>query len=111
LTDRASIRRGDLIIAEMPDAAGRQTRKRRPYVVVSPDDLNAAGLTYIAAPLTTGNYPYRFRVPCTALGRRGHVVLDQLYTVNASDVRRAIGQLNAATIRSMLVRLREMFAE
>jgi mRNA interferase MazF len=111
MSEMAPIHRGDVVIAEMSDARGPQIRKRRPYVIVSPDDLNASRLTYIVAPLTTGHHPYRFRVPCEVLGRRGHVVLDQLYTINAADVHRSVAQVAPTTVRGVLALLREMFAE
>ena len=111
MSDGEAVRRGDVIVAEMSDARGREIRKRRPYVVVSPDDMNAARFTYLAAPLTTGHHPYRFRVPCEVLGRRGHVVLDQLYTIDARAVRRPVARIGPATVRAALLLLREMFAD
>jgi mRNA interferase MazF len=111
MSEGAGIQRGDLIIAELGDARGGQIRKRRPYVVVSPDELNAVRSTYIAVPLTTGNHPYRFRVPCEAMGRKGFVVLDQVYAVPAEAVRQPVGRLAPDAMRTVLARLREMFAE
>lgn len=111
MNERPAIHRGDLIIAELADARGSQIRKRRPYVVVSPDELNAVRSTYIAAPLTTGNHPYRYRVACEAMGRKGFVVLDQVYAVPADAARQPIGRLTPAAMHAVLARLREMFAE
>jgi mRNA interferase MazF len=89
---------------------GREIRKTRPCVVVSPDELNAHLATVIVAPLTTGGRPYPFRVACRFQGRAGSVVLDQLRTVDTARLVRRLGRLSPSTVESALGVLREMFA-
>ena len=111
MTDLAPVHRGDVVIADFVDARGREIRKRRPYVVVSPDDLNAVQWTYILAPLTTGHHPYRYRVPCQVSGRAGHVVLDQLRMIDAERVGKPVTKLKPAALQDVLAGLRDMFAD
>ena len=111
MSETVAIERGDVIIAEIPAPRGRAIRKRRPYVVLSPDDLNAIRFTYLVAPLTTENHPYRYRVRCEFAGRAGHVVLDQLQVIDSEFAGAPAGKLAAAAVRDTLERLREMFAE
>ena len=59
-----AVRRGDVYLVELNPARGREIRKTRPCVVVSPDELNTHLGTFIIAPLTTGSHPYPFRLPC-----------------------------------------------
>ena len=77
----ARVGRGDVFLVVLGPTQGREIRKTRPCVVVSPSELNAHLRTFIVAPLTTGAYSYPFRVPCTFERRSGHVVLDQIRTV------------------------------
>jgi mRNA interferase MazF len=103
--------RGDVVIAEFPGSVGREIKKRRPYVVVSPDDINAMQWAYILAPLTTGKRLYRYRVPCHVGGRAGHVVLDQLRMRDALAVSRPVARITPREMRQVLATLREMFEE
>ena len=111
MSDVPSVRRGDVVITALPDPLGNEIGKRRPFVVVSPDEMNVDETTYFIAPLTTGHHPYHFRVPCKFAGRKGHVVLDQMVAADAQRVGRAVGKLPANTVLQMLARLREVFAE
>ena len=111
MSDPAQVRRGDVVVAELPDPRGHEMRKRRPCVVISPDDMNEAQFTYLLVPLTTGRHPFRYRVPCSFQGQAGHIVLDQVWVSDASQVSSPIGKLPASTMRDALARLREMFAE
>ena len=51
----AAVKRGDVYLTDLSPTRGREIRKTRPCVVVSPDELNAHLQTYIVAPLTTGS--------------------------------------------------------
>src|SRR5438309_1532265 len=77
-----TVHRGEVFLIKLNPARGGEIRKTRPCVVVSPDELNAHLRTFIVAPLTTGGHPYPFRIPCRFAGRVGHVVLDQIRTVD-----------------------------
>lgn len=104
------IQRGEVYLVELEPARGREIRKTRPCLVVSPDELNAHWQTLIVAPMTTGGHPYPFRVPCRFARRRGHVVLDQLRSVDRERFQRRLGRLPPAVVTQALAILQEMFA-
>jgi len=105
-----NVNRGEIYLINLNPTRGREIRKTRPCVVVSPDDLNAHLSTFIVAPLTTGSHPYPFRIPCLLRGKRGHVVLDQLRTVDRERLVRRLGRLGPETLGKTLLTLQEMFA-
>lgn len=105
-----AIRRGEVFLVDLSPTRGREIRKTRPCVIVSPDELNSHLRTFIIAPLTTGGHPYPFRVPCRFRGRAGHVVLDQIRTVDIERLGRRIGRLAPGTLERSLSVLQEMFA-
>ena len=91
--------------------AGRsEIKKTRPCVVVSPDELNEHLRTVIVAPMTTGGRAYPWRPRSRFQGRAGFVALDQLRTVDVERLVRSLGQLEDATVASVLERLQDMFA-
>jgi mRNA interferase MazF len=79
-------------------------------VVVSPDELNEHLRTFIVAPLTTGGHSYPFRVACRFGGKNGHVVVDQVRTVDQERLLRKLGRLPPVTLDRTLSVLQEMFA-
>ena len=103
-------RRGDVFLVVLDPTRRREIRKRRPCVVVSPDELNAHMGTFIVAPLTTGSHLYPFRVPCRFHDKDGHVVLDQLRTVDRSRLLERLGRLGDAALTASLDVLQAMFA-
>jgi mRNA interferase MazF len=102
-------RRGDVFLVSLDPVLGDEIRKTRPCVIVSPDELNANLRTFIVAPLTTGGHPYPFRAPCQFQGRSGHIVLDQIRTVDRERLLRRLGKLPSPTIGRALAILKEMF--
>ncbi len=105
-----AVRRGDVCLVNLNPTRGREIRKTRPCVVVSPDELNAHLRTFIVAPMSTGSHPYPFRVPCRFAGKVGHVVLDQVRTVDQERLVRPLGRLGGGTLARVLAVLQEMFA-
>lgn len=105
-----SVRRGEVYLVSLNPTRGREIRKTRPCVVVSPDELNAHMATYIVAPLTTGSHAYPFRIPCRFAGKDGHVVLDQLRTIDHEQLEKRLGALTNTTQLKVLAVLQAMFA-
>ena len=104
------IRRGDVFLVQLDPTRGGEIRKRRPCVVVSPDDLNAHVRTVIVAPMTTGGHGYPFRVPCAFAGTDGFVVIDQLRAVDVERFTKRLGRVSPTTLHHSLEVLQAMFA-
>jgi mRNA interferase MazF len=104
------VRRGDVFLVDLRPSRGGEIRKARPCMVISPDELNANLRTFIVAPMTTGGHPYPTRVPCRFASKAGHVVLDQIRTVDRERLIRKLGRHSVGTIRGVLLVLQEMFA-
>ena len=104
-------RRGDVYLVNLDPTRGREIKKTRPCVVVSPDELNAHLSTVLVAPMTTGEHPYPFRIACRFRGRDGFVVLDRLRAVDRARLVERLGPLPAPATRKALGVLREMFAD
>jgi mRNA interferase MazF len=104
-------KRGDVVFASLLGAVGGEIRKPRPWLIVSPDEVNACSRTITVVPLATGEHPYPFRVPCEWRGIHGHVIVDQLRTVDRTRIERIAGEMPLPTMRRVLQTLREMFAD
>ena len=106
---RAAIGRGDVHLVRLDPTSGREIRKTRPCLVVSPDELNQHLRTVIVAPMTTAGQAYPWRVACRFQNRSGFVALDQLRTVDRDRLRKRLGTLTPATLAAVFAVLGEMF--
>jgi mRNA interferase MazF len=79
-------------------------------VVVSPDELNASLATFIVAPMSTGSHAYPFRVSCRFQGRAGHVIVEQIRTVDRDRLLKRLGRLSPIVLSETLRVLQEMFS-
>lgn len=104
-------RRGEVYLVALDPTRGREIRKTRPCVVVSPNELNEHLRTLLIAPLTTGGHPYPFRIPCRFQRRQGHVVLDQIRAIDVGRLVERLGKVSPGTLTAMLQTLQEMFVE
>lgn len=104
-------RRGEVYLISLDPPRDSEIRKTRPCVVVSPDELNDHMGTFLVAPMTTGGHPYPFRIACRFEGKVGHVVADQLRTVNRVRMVRRLGVLPGGTMKEVLGVLQRMFAD
>jgi mRNA interferase MazF len=105
-----AVHRGDVFLVALNPTRGREMRKTRPCVVLSPNELNAHLGTCIVAPLTTASKGYPFRVPCRFDEKPGQIVLDQLRTVDRERLVRRLGRVSRAVEGKALAILQEMFA-
>src|SRR5262245_41753452 len=101
------IRRFEVYLVNIDPTIGREIRKTRPCLVVSPNEMNQAIRTAIVAPLTTKGQQYPTRVPCR-FNKSGQVVLDQIRTVDRARLIRRLGQVDRATAAAVLSVLQEM---
>ena len=104
------ISRFEVHLVVLDPTIGREIRKTRPCLVISPDEMNHNIRTTIVAPMTTKGCAYPTRVPCRFGGKSGKVVLDQIRTVDQSRLVKKLGSIDARTAQRVLDVLQEMFA-
>ena len=103
--------RFEVYLVNLDPSVGSEIQKKRPCVVVSPDEMNRYIQTVIIAPMTTKGRAYPTRVSCTFRGKRGQIVLDQIRTVDRSRLIKKLGGLTPAQASAVLEVLGAMFAE
>ena len=103
-------KRFDVYLTNLDPTIGTETRKTRPCVVISPDEMNRHVATVIVAPMTTKGRQYPTRVPCRFEGKDGQVVLDQLRTIDKVRLVKKLGRLSKHKQKAVLVTLAEMVA-
>lgn len=104
------VARGEIWLTALDPTVGREIRKTRPCVVVSPPELHDFLSTVIVAPMTTGSRPAPYRIPLAFEGKRGLILLDQLRTLDQVRLVKRLGKLTPKTLRNTLDTLQALFA-
>lgn len=104
------VSRFDVWLVRLDPTEGREIRKTRPCLILSPDEMNRHFDTVLVAPMTTKGEDYPTRVPVRFQGKDGRIVFDQMRAVDAQRLVRRLGRIDAPTIRKALLLLAELFA-
>ncbi len=105
------IKRFDVYLVNLDPTIGKEIKKTRPCLVISPDEMNNYIATVIIAPMTTQGRDYPTRVKCHFEGKDGQIVLDQLRTVDKSRLIKKLGKITPGIQKDVLAVLTELFTE
>ena len=105
------VKRFDVYLVNLDPTLGSEIQKTRPYLIISPDEMNNHIATVIIAPMTTQGRDYPTRVNCLFEGKKGQVVLDQIRTVDKIRLVKKLGKISSSTQKEILTVLMELFVE
>ncbi len=105
------INRFEVYMVDLDPTQGSEIQKKRPCLVISPDEMNEHISTVIIAPMTTKGRSYPTRVHCEFEGKDGQIVLDQIRTVDKTRLIKKLGKINPITQQEVIAVLSEMFSE
>jgi len=97
--------RGEVWWVNLDPVRGRELAKRRPGLVVSPDEMNRALGTVIVAPITTTIRPWATRHTVRIGGKPRSVALDQIRMVDTSRLTRKLTALDPGPALDILQRM------
>ena len=105
------VKRFDVFLVNLDPTIGHEIKKSRPCLVISPDEMNKYISTVIVAPMTTKGRDYPTRVSCLFQSKEGHIVLDQIRTVDKSRLAKRLGRIDTETQSMVFSVLSELFGE
>ena len=104
------VNRFDVYLVNLDPTVGSEIKKKRPCLVISPDEMNIYIQTIIVAPMTTGGKGYPTRVPCTFQRKKGQIVLDQIRTIDKSRLINRLGTIDSKIQLEVINVLQQLFA-
>ena len=104
------VSRFEVYLIRLDPTQGRELRKTRPCVIISPDEMNRHIGTVIVAPMTTKGRDYPTRIPVRFQRKTGQIVLDQIRAVDKMRLVKRLGKIDDDTAQKLLTLLAEMFA-
>ena len=103
-------KQGEVWIARLDPTVGREIKKTRPCLIVSPDDLNHNLGTVVVAPISSKQRDWPFR-PSIEVGRiSGDALLDQMRVLDKSRLLNRVAVLDDGELVKVLQLIRDMYA-
>lgn len=104
------IKRFEVHLVNLDPTFGHEIRKKKPCVIVSPNEMNKYLNTVIIAPLTSVKRGYPSRIECRFKGKQGEIILEQIRSVDKRRLISKMGSLNEDLQNQILEKLQEIFS-
>lgn len=104
------VNRFDVYLTNLDPSVGSEIRNTRPCLIISPDEMNLYIRTVIVAPMTTAGKDYPTRITCQFKKKKGHIVLDQIRTIDKTRLIKKLGALDSETQLKVISVLQRLFA-
>jgi mRNA interferase MazF len=100
-----------IVVVNLDPTVGREIRKTRPCLVISPDEMNKHLRTIVIAPITSKSKNYPTRHKFILEGNDNWIALDQIRTIDSIRIVKVIGKLDPSDIRKVKSIIRETFID
>jgi mRNA interferase MazF len=100
--------RHDVWLVSLDPTKGKEIKKTRPCVIISPNEISALA-TVIVAPMTSQGFEFPVRVKCKFNEKPGLILLDQIRAVDKQRLVKKLGALDKRTAKKVSDQLVEMF--
>ena len=100
-----------IVLVNLDPTIGSEIKKRRPCVVISPDEMNRHLRTIVICPMTTKSKKYPTRIEIKHDRKKGWIVIDQIRTIDKQRIIKILGTLSLAEIKKMKAIMKEAFVD
>lgn len=104
------IKRFEIYWVNLDPTVGREIKKTRPAVIISPNEVNDALGTILIAPVTSSRRNFPTRIPFQLNENENFIALDQIRAVDKIRLNKKISALNQETAQAVCEKLQELFA-
>jgi mRNA interferase MazF len=101
----------EIVVVNLDPTVGSEIKKKRPCLIVSPDEMNRHLATIVVCPITSQSKNYPTRVSFDFNGAINWVVIDQIRTIDKSRITKSIGNLDDATIEQVKSIIKETYVD
>ncbi|NOU19212.1 MAG: type II toxin-antitoxin system PemK/MazF family toxin [Bacteroidales bacterium] len=100
-----------IVLVNLDPTIGREIKKTRPCVIISPDEMNKHLQTLIIAPMTSQSKNYPTRIEVKHNQKNGWIVLDQIRTIDKQRVLKSLDKLTEKEIAKVKLIIKEIFVD
>ena len=101
----------EIVVVNLDPTIGSEIKKKRPCLIVSPNEMNKHLATVVVCPITSQSKNYPTRVSFELEGQTNWVVIDQICTIDKSRVTKTIGHLDDETIEQVKAIIKETYVD
>lgn len=101
----------NVVLVNLNNSLGAEIQKTRPYVAISPREMNSHLRTIVVAPMTTRSRIYPTRVPVLHNKKEAWIVVDQIRTIDRKRIIKVLGSLSRFEIDRLKEVIREAYVE
>ncbi len=101
----------EIVVVNLDPTVGSEIKKKRPCVIVSPNEMNKNVATIVVCPITSQSKNYPTRVSFDLEGQTNWIVIDQIRTIDKSRVTKSIGHLDGEAIGQVKSVIKETYVD
>ena len=101
----------EIVVVNLDPTVGSEIKKKRPCLIVSPNEMNKHLATIVVCPITSQSKNYPTRVTFDLKGQTNWIVIDQIRTIDKSRITKLIGHLDHATIEQVKEVIKETYVD
>jgi mRNA interferase MazF len=101
----------EIVVVNLDPTIGSEIKKKRPCLIVSPNEMNKHLATVVVCPITSQSKNYPTRVSFELEGQTNWIVIDQIRTIDKSRVTKTIGHLDDETIEQVKAIIKETYVD
>ena len=101
----------NIVLVNLDPTIGSEIKKTRPYVVISPDEMNKYLDTVVVAPMTSQSKTYPTRIKVEHNNKTGWVVIDQIRTIDKQRIVKILDQLTDNEISLVKQIIKETYVD
>lgn len=100
-----------IVLVNLDPTVGKEMKKTRPCIIISPNELNKHLKTIVVAPITGTSKPYPTRIEINNHKTKGWIVLDQIRSIDRSRIINLFGNLSDREIKTVKKILQETYVD
>ncbi len=101
----------EIVVVNLDPTVGSEIKKKRPCLIVSPNEMNKHLATVVVCPITSQSKNYPTRVNFELEGHTNWIVIDQIRTIDRSRVTKTIGHLDDESIERVKAIIKETYVD
>jgi mRNA interferase MazF len=101
----------EIVLINLNPTIGSEINKTRPYIVLSPNEMNKFLDTIVIAPITSTSKPYPTRIEIKGKTTKGWIMIDQIRTIDRKRIIKVFGKISDQEILTVKNVLKETFVD
>ena len=100
-----------IVLVNLDPTIGSEIKKIRPFVIISPNEMNKYLRTIVIASMTTTSRKYPTRIEVKYDGKIGWIAIDQIRTIDKQRIVKILGRLSNPEVKEVKSVMKETYID